>query len=67
VIDSQIIFAIIALNAWVLAVVFFGTFIFSETVRSSPNDLPTRAADHAADWMIPLSPLVPSGLEQLEI
>ena len=35
VIDSQIIFAIIALNAWVLAVVFFGTFIFSETVRSS--------------------------------
>ena len=34
-IDSQIIFAIIALNAWVLAVVFFGTFIFSETVRSS--------------------------------
>ena len=62
-IDSQIIFAIIALNACVLAVVFFGTFVFNETVRSSRNGLPTRAADHAADWMIPLSPTVPSGLE----
>ena len=34
-IDSQIIFTIISLNACVLAVVFFGTFIFNETVRSS--------------------------------
>jgi hypothetical protein len=39
VIDSQIIFTIIALNACVLAAVFFGTFIFSETVRSSRSGL----------------------------
>jgi hypothetical protein len=42
VIDSQIIFAIIALNACVLAAVLFGTFIFNETVRRSRNGLPTR-------------------------
>ena len=40
-IDSQIIFAIIAVNACVLAAVFFGTFIFSETVRSSRDGLAT--------------------------
>jgi hypothetical protein len=40
VIDSQIIFAIIAVNACVLAAVFFGTFIFSETVRSSRSGTP---------------------------
>ena len=34
-IDSQIIFAVVALNAWVLAVVLFGAFIFNETVRST--------------------------------
>ena len=34
-IDSQIIFAIIAVNASVLAVVFFGAYMFNETVRSS--------------------------------
>ena len=34
-IDSQIIFAVVVLNACVLAFVFFGTFIFNETVRSS--------------------------------
>ena len=62
-IDSQIIFVVVALNAGVLAVVLFGAFIFNETVRSSPNDRPARAAYHAADWMIPLSPMVPSGLE----
>jgi hypothetical protein len=42
VIDSQIIFAIIALNACVLAIVFFGAFIFNETVRSSHSGLPAR-------------------------
>jgi hypothetical protein len=35
VIDSQIIFAVVALNACVLAVVFFGAYMFNETVRSS--------------------------------
>jgi hypothetical protein len=35
VIDSQIIFAIIAVNACVLAAVFFGAYIFDGTVRSA--------------------------------
>ena len=34
-IDPQIIFTIVALNACVLAVVFFGAYMFNETVRSS--------------------------------
>ena len=41
-IDSQIIFAIIAVNACVLAAVFFGAYIFDGTVRISRNGLPTR-------------------------
>ena len=48
-IDSQIIFAIIAVNACVLAVVFFGAFIFNETVRSSRSGLPTRKPP-PEDW-----------------
>jgi len=35
VIDSQIIFTIVALNACVLAVVFFGVYMFNEAVSSS--------------------------------
>jgi hypothetical protein len=42
VIDFQIIFGIIAVNACVLAAVFFGAYIFDGTVRSSRNGLPTR-------------------------
>jgi len=42
VIDSQIIFAIFAVNACVLAAVLFGAYIFDGTVRSSRNGLPTR-------------------------
>jgi hypothetical protein len=43
VIDSQIIFAVIAC---VLAAVFFGTFIFSETVRSSRSGVAAPEPPH---------------------
>jgi hypothetical protein len=58
VIDSQIIFAIIAVNASVLAVVFFGAFIFSETVRGSRNGLPTREPPPQSSFWRP--PAVPN-------